>query len=104
MADIFQIKRRDTSPALLYRISPAPSSLAGASIIFNLKNASGTVVINRAAADNTDSDILRYQWQAGDTDTVGQFQGEFEITYADGTVGTWPNRGFIPVVIYDDIA
>lgn len=103
MASAFQIKQGDTSPSLLYNLSPAPSTLVGATVVFNMKQGS-TVVINRASAVIVSASQLRYDWDAGDTDTVGSFLGEFEITYADGSVGTWPNRGFIPINVYEDIA
>lgn len=100
--DVFYIKQGDTSPALLYSLSPAPSTLVGATIVFSMRK-NGTVYIDEASADYTDTSVLRYQWQAGDTDEVGVYEAEFQVTYADGTIGSWPNVGYIPVSIGDDI-
>jgi hypothetical protein len=104
MAQVFYIKQNDTSPALLYELVPQPDSVAGASVVFNMR--SGTnVKVNRGSGSVESSNpiTLRYDWVVGDTDTVGEYEGEFEITYSDGSVGTWPNRGYIPVVISDDV-
>jgi len=50
------------------------------------------------------SGLVRYNWQAADTATVGSYQVEFEVTYADATVETFPNDGYIRVEIIADIA
>ena len=46
---------------------------------------------------------VKYEWQPGDTDTEGFYDAEFEVTYSDGTVETFPNRGFITVIISPDL-
>lgn len=43
------------------------------------------------------------QYMPADTDTAGRFEAEFEVTYADGAVETFPNDGFIVVQIGPDI-
>lgn len=35
---------------------------------------------------------------------AGAFEAEFEVTYADGGVQTFPNVGFIPVRIGADVS
>jgi hypothetical protein len=52
---------------------------------------------------NEATGIVQYNWVADDTDTVGSFQAEFEVTYSDGTIETFPNNGYIRVEITDDI-
>ena len=103
----FIAKRGDTSPALLYTMNPQPTTMTGATVVFNLSRLSDNVlVINRATADWIDANgifKLRYQWGTGDL-VDGQFKGEFEVTYADATIGSWPNKGFIPVNIGEDLA
>lgn len=44
---------------------------------------------------------VRYQWTSGDTDKAGIWKGEFIATFSDGDL-TFPNDGFIPVVINED--
>ena len=92
---IFYIKRGDTSPSLLYRVS---ANLAGATAVFNLRG-----VLSRQPATIQD-DTLRYDWDATDTSAPGIYEAEFEVTYADGSVETFPNNSFITVKITGDIA
>jgi len=37
--------------------------------------------------------------RVGDTATVGTYYVEFEVTYADASVETFPNTGSLPLVI-----
>lgn len=107
MSDPFYIKEGDTSPALLYTLSPTVD-LTGATVVFNMRlRSDGSVKVNRAAAvivSPATGGVVRYDWDADDTDTAGIYQAEFEVTYADSTVETFPNNGFIPVQIGGDIA
>jgi hypothetical protein len=107
MIATFHLKQNDTSPALLYRLDPAVN-LAGATVVFNMRpRGGGTVVVDREAA-SIDGDpangVVRYDWDPADTAAAGRFEAEFEVTYTDGTVETFPNDGFIVVQIGGDIA
>lgn len=113
----FKIKRGDTSPALVFEILPRTILLTGATVVFNMQNEDGDIVINRAAAEVLDdgdgtedgNPSVRYPWQVGDTASAGDFQGEFEVTYADAAIETFPNsddnypQAFLPIVISKDI-
>ncbi len=105
---VFQLKEGDTSPSLSYALSPTSIDLTGASVVFNMMDRRGTVKVNRAAATittATGTPTVQYDWQAADTDTAGVYRGEFEVTYADTTVETFPNGlAYIPVIIGKDIA
>lgn len=102
MAETFYIKQGDTAPALRCTLkdpSGTAVDLTGASVVFNLLAADGTVLVNRQSVVlvTAASGIVEYQWQAGDTDTSGTHRGEFEVTYPDSSVETFPNDSFIPV-------
>lgn len=104
MAQKFTVKRGDTSPSLQYNLQPAVS-LGGASVVFNMSlRSTGAVVINRAPATIVADGVVRYDWQPGDSDVAGTYLAEFEVTYSDSGVETFPNEGFIVVVVTDDIA
>ena len=105
----FYIKRNDTSPSMLATLQDANGNdinLTAASIRFHLKPVgSSTVIVDEAATIVTALEgLVRYDWQAADTGEAGSYQAEFEVTYADSTVETFPNDGYIRVEIINDIA
>jgi len=93
----FFIKQNDTSPALLATLkdfSGSAINLTGASVLFHMKDLSGTVKIDQAMTiTNATLGLVRYDWQVGDTDTVGTYYVEFQVTYSDSSVETFPNNG-----------
>ena len=107
MTEIFNIKQNDTSPALRYTLDPLVD-LTGSTVVFNLRaRATGVVKIARAVAaiiaPATDG-VVQYDWAAGDTDTPGIFEGEFEITFTDSAIETYPNDGYLTVKITGEIS
>lgn len=99
------MKRNDTSPYLKATLSSA-NSLVGATVVFNMQKQSGEAVISRGDVVILDAaaKTVEYRWAAGDTANAGAYLGEFEVTYTDGKVETFPNVGFIPINIERDIA
>lgn len=106
MSDTFYIKRGDTSPAIRFELEPVTVSMTGATVRFQMRARSGNVVMNVAASVVTPTDVptVEYVWQDGDTETAGLYEAEFRVTYADGKIETFPNAGFIPVRISEDVA
>lgn len=105
--DVFYIKRNDTSPSISGTCKDADDvviDLTSATVRFHMLDDDGETVIDTAAtlADAANG-LVRYDWVAADTDTAGGFRGEFEVTYYDSTIETFPNRGFIPIRIYEDL-
>lgn len=107
MRETFSLKKGDTSPSIIYNLTPTSTVLTGATVRFNMRAANGTVKINRAAAvivTATGTPTVQYNWQAADTDTAGFYDAEFEVTYSGGAIETFPNADFIRVSITGDIA
>ena len=104
MHNVFAIKRGDTSPTLRYLL-PVDVSLAGAQVLFQMRKHQGETVIDATALIETvfAPAVMGYAWTPSDTDVAGRYQAEFEITYSDGSVETFPNRGFITVIIPEDV-
>jgi len=105
----FYIKQNDTSPVLLATLQDADGNaidVTGGSIRFHMRQIGSTaVVVDEEAIIVTPLEgIVRYNWQATDTDTIGSYQAEFEVTYADASIETFPNDGYIRVQIIDDVA
>ena len=104
----FYMKQNDTSPAIKIECADGDDAVipvTGAAVRFFMRDSAGTVKVN-AAGSITDgpSGIIQYDWVAGDTDTAGVFNAEFQVTFAGGEIETFPNKGYISVVIEDDIA
>lgn len=107
MSETFNIKRGDTSPALLWELEDPTINLEGASVVFNMRrHRDNVLVIDRGAAEivaDAERPTLRYNWQAGDTAQVDMHEAEFEITYADQSVETTPNATNIVVRVVADL-
>lgn len=107
MSEVFVIKRGDTSPSIAY-IPDQTIVFTSASAVFNAWDVDGNVVLSRQAASITtlDSDtVLQYDWAASDTTNLTQISKcEFEVTYADAKVETFPNDDYIGLYISPDIA
>jgi len=67
--------------------------LTGASAKFIMIKPDGTVKVNAAAViSDAANKKVRYDWASGDTDTEGDYYGEFEITYSDAKKQTFPAK------------
>lgn len=105
----FYIKQNDTSPFMLATLKDANENLidlTSATVRFHMRRvgSSEVVVDNSAIVVNEDQGAVKYVWQATDTAEIGSYQAEFEVTYFDGSIETFPNNGYIRVEIKDDIA
>lgn len=93
----FSIKQNDTSPSLQAALKDAaltPINLTGATVRLHMKSVDGTLKIDQLMTVVTPlQGIIQYDWQTGDTDTVGTYYVEFEVTYSDASVETFPNNG-----------
>ena len=101
MAD-FNIKQGDTRPALLAQLYEDSSEvdLTGATVKFHM----GTSIDAPATIREAATGKVKYQWAAGDTDTGGLFDFEFEVTFPDGRIETFPNDKHNTVLIYEALA
>jgi hypothetical protein len=65
-----------------------------------------TPTIDRETATVVSADdatvTVRYSWQSGELDTVGEYNGEFEFTLSGGPA-TAPTRSYITIVVEDDL-
>lgn len=105
MASI-KIVRNDTRPPLEFTITQdgAPVDLTGATVKFYMKDATaGTVKISGALCAIVDAvkGKCRYNWIAADTNTLGTYLGEVEVTFPDLKIQTGYKQ--ITIVIRSDI-
>ena len=104
----FNIKRNDTAPSIAgicERPAGTPVNVTGATVRFKMRDAKNKQSVVNAVATVVDGTAgsVRYDWQAEDTDTAGFFEAEWEVTYSDSTIETFPNDDFITVRIEEDI-
>lgn len=109
MSSSLTIKRGDTRPyfsvTLVDGFGEEVILNVDDTVRFSMRDSSSTVIVNRqTAAFTPGSGDVEYRWQVGDTDVAGDFDAEWEVTYADGTVQTFPAYDFDWVYIEGDIA
>jgi hypothetical protein len=106
----FFIKQNDDRPhldAFLRDDKDRPVDVTGASVKFNLRAvADNSVKISAGSVSvtNATEGAVRFTWTTSNTDTSGNYQGEFQVTFGDASVETFPNDGYVRVVITDDVA
>ncbi len=62
--------------------------------------------------NNSDTSVLtpktdgkvQYDWQAGDTDTPGLFDGEFQVNFPGGQIITFPNYRYFTIQIREEVS
>jgi hypothetical protein len=93
----FSIKQNDTSPSLQALLKDAdrnPIDLVGAEVRFHMKAVGGSIKVDAPMTIvDVAGGVIQYDWASGDTDTVGTYYVEFEVTYSDSSVETFPNTG-----------
>jgi len=96
----------DTSPVLTATFYSdaaltVPVDLTGATVVFWARSVSGTVQVDDGACVITDATggAVSYSWASGDTDTVGKFVCSFKVTFADTTIGHFPNNEDIALYV-----
>jgi predicted ArsR family transcriptional regulator len=103
----FRIKQNDTSPSLQATLKDASGSsvnITGATVKFHMKSLEDSIKID-AEMEITDAEggVVQYNWSASDTDTVETYRAEFEVTYADASVETFPNNGNVSIIVSPEL-
>lgn len=110
----FEIKAGDTSPSIEYTLQDSNNNaiditghnevefhmveLESRETVVN-DDTNGNVVVSDA-----ENGRVKYEWTAEDTAESGLYLAEWEVTYADNTVETFPNNDHIVVWIFDELA
>lgn len=101
-----QLKRNDTLDIIDYTIRDEdnqPVNLSGSTVKFVMGKKNKMIVNSPAIIDNAASGEVSYQLKPEDTLVSGNFQAEFEVTFSDGKVKTYPNNGYIIVTIQPNL-
>lgn len=113
----FTIKQNDTRPKYVVALKDdfgqpgeAPINLTTAtSVKLKLRehDTVGAPKINRTCSiTDAANGVVTFTWIAGDLDTVGTYDSEFEITWSDGGIETVPNGSgddYLVVEVVDDL-
>jgi hypothetical protein len=99
----FSIKSGSTSPPLVVTLmdGDTPAVLTGATVRIRMRSRLGGALVVDSPATVTDAaaGVVSYQWQAGDTDEVGEYEIEFEVTFSGGFEQTFPDDGYVTLDI-----
>ena len=99
------IKRNDTKDNIKATLSneSGPVDLTGATVRF-LMSKRGIVKVDRQVQiQDAVNGIVWMVFDQGDTNETGSFQAEFEVTFPDARIETFPNDGFILINIINDL-
>lgn len=105
----FYIKQSDDDPVISATLTDdegAAVDLTNATVDFHMAEPRGgqTVVDASATIVDAANGDVEYQWASSDTSKAGRYRAEFQVTYSDGDVETFPNVGYETVFIDEQIA
>lgn len=93
------LKQGDTRHAIratLKAVNGVAIDLTGATVHFKMAERTGVVLIDREAVTGANGTV-EFVFSDGETDTFGKHYAEFLVTYADGRIETFPNKGKIEI-------
>ena len=107
------MKRNDTRPFLDVVLQDVDGTaldlqnggVAASGITFTMKNLDDdSIKVNKQICDPIyqTTGMVRYSWDAADTNTAGTYVGEFNVLYNDGTNLTIPTSSVLSIVILED--
>ena len=110
--ETFYIKANDTASFITRDLKDAfgsPVNVTGAAVKFSMRvKPAGSIKVDAedAVIVTGGTGRVRYEWASdgSDTDAADEYEGEFQVTYGNGKIQTFPNDGHIPIVITDDIS
>lgn len=107
----FSVKQGDLLPsieAVLLNPDNTPLNLATAtSVLFRMRKrgGSGAAKVSAAATIVTPTTgLVRYNWSATDTDTVGEYFVEWVVTFPTALPVTYPGNGWDLVTVTPNLA
>lgn len=107
----FVIRQGDTASPIASVLRDAnldPVDITGAAITFRMQEIGAPSVHIDAAANNDQTGLsgvgaVSYDWQPGDTDEPGLYEGVFRATFGDGSVQSFPNGGYVLIRVTADL-
>lgn len=83
----------------------APVNLSGASVHLAVSAGVGypRIVDAQAVVEDAANGAVSYTWTSTDTQTPGNYIASWEVTFADGSLESFPNDSYITVNITPDV-
>lgn len=80
-------------------------NLTGGTVLFVMQQHGSTAVLGGTAVLVNGGTVgeVRYDWRAADLAVAGHYRGEWQVTYSGGAIETFPQDGYIGVVVRDDL-
>jgi hypothetical protein len=111
VAETFYIKQHDLEPSLEVQLlsgtDPVDLSQAAAVALFVYSRRTGLKVSgSMTIADQTvtaNLGVVTYAWRSGDTDTVGVFNAEIQVTWPGDKPQTFPAHQYFTVDVQKDL-
>jgi hypothetical protein len=111
VSQILIMKRNDTAPVLRRQLVDGngdPADLTGAEVLFNMRpSRKGLELVIDGVACSIDVDpttgFATYEWVPADTETAGRYLAEFQVTFVNEKVETFPNDSYIRIKIVEDL-
>jgi hypothetical protein len=100
------VKKNDSYDAITYQLENEDNStvdLTGASVNFVMGKKNKLITNAKATVTSATSGIVSYQLTQLDTLVSGTFLAEFVVTFANGTVKTYPSNGYITVDVEQNL-
>ncbi len=105
----FNLKQYDLLPSLRITLldgsTPVDLTLASEARLL-LKNRTGLLVdalMDISAQTGETVGVVEYEWQSGDTDTLGTLQGEVQVLWPGQIPQTFPAKGYFNVIVNRDL-
>jgi hypothetical protein len=99
------IKQNDTRDALKATLSNENGAvdLTGCSVRFIMAKRKRIKVDRPPVIEDAINGIVWFVFEQGDTDEANTFQAEFEVTFPDNRIETYPNNDYLTIEIKSDL-
>jgi hypothetical protein len=100
------VKKNDSYDDITYQLENEDNStvdLTGASVNFVMGKKNKLITNAKATVTSATSGIVSYQLTQLDTLVSGTFLAEFVVTFANGTIKTYPSNGYITVDVEQNL-
>ena len=81
-------------------------NVTGAAVVFSMRvRPGGTTKVDKQSCTINTAVLgdVQYAFSASNTNTADRYEGEFQVTYSDSSIQTFPNNTYIDITVTDDV-